>query len=47
MCFSYQCGREYHVGCLKEHAMADLTVIFLTLKHPNEFVAESWHYINT
>nr|CAB3469134.1 unnamed protein product [Digitaria exilis] len=25
-----QCGREYHVGCLKEHNMADLTVIFLT-----------------
>uniref|UniRef100_A0A453TEK7 PHD-type domain-containing protein n=1 Tax=Aegilops tauschii subsp. strangulata TaxID=200361 RepID=A0A453TEK7_AEGTS len=24
-----QCGREYHVGCLKEHNMADLTVISL------------------
>lgn len=29
--FDDQCGREYHVGCLKEHNMADLTVIFLTL----------------
>jgi len=28
--FDDQCGREYHVGCLKEHNMADLTVIFLT-----------------
>lgn len=22
-----QCGREYHVGCLKEHSMADLTAL--------------------
>ncbi|KAM0909373.1 hypothetical protein ACQ4PT_014837 [Festuca glaucescens] len=22
-----QCGREYHVGCLKEHGMADLTAL--------------------
>jgi hypothetical protein len=38
-----QCGREYHVGCLKEHNMADLTVIFLAwdAERPTQWYAET------
>jgi hypothetical protein len=28
MCWWWQCEREFHVGCLKEQGLADLTVSF-------------------
>ena len=27
-CFSRQCGREYHVGCLKKAGMVDINVCY-------------------